>query len=147
MNTRILQVFQYRGVQIASAAMLAVLIFILGTAAWQAQAQTALPPVLPEDPANPTALAGPHTCAVEFVAVWPNRVVLRCTVPVGNIVFDFAIATDAAHSAQANRMLVLMNTAYALNVPLHIYYYDTSADNPPGCNTGTCRRLEALYLQ
>ncbi len=128
--------------RILTAVLLAVLIFGLSSK-WQAQAESPLP----ADPDGQSATVGPINCSVEFVAVFTNRVVVRCTVPVETIIFDFAIATDPTNSQQANRMLVLLNTAYALNTPVFLYYSNNSGDNPPGCLTNTCRRLESLYVQ
>lgn len=106
----------------------------------------AQPPMSPSDvPGAPTA--GPYTCTIEFIAVFNNRVVLRCVEPQpSTIIFDYAFPTDYANSAQANRLLTLMNTAYALGKQVNLYYLPDESSNPPGCSITTCRRLDGIYL-
>ena len=101
-----------------------------------------LPAAAPEEPS-----AGPVTCTINFIAVFNNRVVLRCVEPLpSTVIFDFAAPIDTANSAKTNRYLTLLNTAYALGKQVHFYYLSDSTSNPPGCITGTCRRLDGLYL-
>ncbi len=146
MTTKVRQkIFHSLNFRLIAASLLAALVF-LGMAAWQARAQTT-PPVLPAAaPEEPSA--GPITCTIGFVAVFNNRVVLRCVEPLpSTIIFDFAAPTDAANSAQTNRYLTLLNTAYALGKQVKFYYISDSGSNPPGCQTTTCRRLDGLYIE
>ena len=84
-------------------------------------------------------------CQVDSVAVFQDRIHIRCNPANGNIAF-FAHATDTAHAQDANRMLVLANTAYALGKSVYADYIDDPAFNPSGCQISDCRLLTAITL-
>jgi hypothetical protein len=130
----------------SAGALLIVLVLVLGGAAWQAQAQTPPPGLVPESP--DASLAGPHECPISHIAATQDYVRVQCLYSLpSTIIFNFAIAADAAHSLTANRYLTLLNTAYALNQSVYVYYSTDSANNPPGCLVSTCRAIEGVMLQ
>jgi len=86
--------------------------------------------------------ASPFLCTVNNVAVFDNRIHIRCNPADGSIAY-FAYATN---SPNANRFLALANTAYALGDKLFVYYYTNSTQNPPGCQTGDCRGFYGLSM-
>lgn len=90
-----------------------------------------------------------HTCTIADIGVHTNRIHVRCTTaPSGYTgIFWFASALDSATSAQSNRFLVLLNTAYALGKPATISFDTDSAHNPPGCQTSDCRKLLSIDLE
>ncbi len=87
------------------------------------------------------------TCTIGDVSVFEDRIHVRCTnsTTVGaNYVYYFAFPTDSLHAATANRFLVLLNTAYALNKQISIRFYSDSASNPVNCNVSDCRQITWL---
>jgi hypothetical protein len=97
------------------------------------------------DPAAPEATSSTFTCNINQVAVWENRIHVRCSPANGNIAY-FAYATDPLHGAQANRYLALADTAYALGHRLVVGYWSDSMANPPSCNANDCRKITALTM-
>lgn len=89
-----------------------------------------------------------HTCNIVQIGVEANRIHVRCTTaPSGySNIFWFASALDSATAAQSNRLLVMMNTAYALGKPMLIGFDTNAANNPPGCQTNDCRKLLIIDL-
>jgi hypothetical protein len=84
------------------------------------------------------ALADSTTCTPANVAVFSNRIHVKCSASVAGGIWFFALSTsDAAHT---NRMLTLFTTALASGRPLHIDYNpSTTAGTSLGCQSGDCR--------
>lgn len=104
------------------------------------QAQELLKPDAPEE------VDATHGCAVDNVAVFETRIHLHCSSPATGGISYFAYATDSAHAANANRFLVIANSAYALGDHVVVFYSTDAALNPPGCNTGDCRSFSGLSM-
>jgi len=79
------------------------------------------------------------------VAIFSNRIHVKCEVPNGSIGFFAYPLTDAK---QANRILSLLLTAEAANDRIVVSYdaSDTSG-TAFGCQSGDCRTIQAIYLQ
>jgi hypothetical protein len=92
-----------------------------------------------------TADASRFFCQVDSVAVYEDRIHIRCNPGDGDINF-FAHATDSVNAQNADRMLVLANTAYALGKSVYADYIDDPAQNPSGCQVSNCRQLIAITL-
>lgn len=75
------------------------------------------------------------------------RVVVSCATPPGVLLSSFAIeiGTTATTAANANRYLVLLNTAMALGKTVTIFFDINQGDNPAGCQAD-CRRITGLRL-
>ena len=84
-------------------------------------------------------------CDPNQVAVWEDRMHIRCSPGDGDIAY-FAYAIDPLHSQQANRLLALADTAYAIGHRVWVNYYTDSEQNPPGCLISNCRRISALSM-
>lgn len=84
-------------------------------------------------------------CIISNILVTTDRIHVRCTTAVAGIQY-YAIHSDAAHSLMANRYLVALNTAFALNKPVDLWYDGLSSLNPPGCGTSDCRLLTGVIL-
>jgi hypothetical protein len=106
----------------------------------------------PDEPA-----ANPHPCTIANIAVYENRIHVRCVDPVALVktatpltfymVYYFAAPGDADNMIETNRYLTLLNTAYALNKTV-LVGYDTFADlNPDGCLIDDCRGINSLILE
>ncbi len=87
--------------------------------------------------------ASPFTCTIANVAVYENRIHVKC-VPGDGAIFYFAYAVDSAHSSTANRMLATANSAYAVGDKLVVWYDSNSSHNPPGCLVSDCRLMVGL---
>ncbi|MCJ7534810.1 MAG: hypothetical protein WA997_17305 [Anaerolineales bacterium] len=87
--------------------------------------------------------ASPFNCTISNVAVYINRMHVKC-VPGDGVILYFAYATDSANSSTANRLLAIANSAYAVGDRLTVWYYPSSSDNPPGCQVNDCRKLAGL---
>ncbi len=98
-----------------------------------------------ERPLSPDAAA--RNCTISNLYVTDNRWHVRCTTALPAGVYYFAIENDAAHKIQADRMLVLANTAYALSKPIEVWYETSTASNPTGCLTSDCRRLSGVVVK
>ena len=88
------------------------------------------------------ASAAETTCTPSNLAVFDNRVHVKCAESVGGIQY-FAIST--ADSAKAARVLSVINSAIVTGRPLFIYYdpADTSGDSI-GCQSNDCRIIDAI---
>jgi hypothetical protein len=117
----------------------------IGTAAWQAHAQTSNPTIVPNDPNSPQG--GPFQCNIANIAVFSSRIHVFCAakVPNTNIQY-FAAPGDSAHMIATNRFLMMLNTAYALGKPVYLYYLDDPANNPAGCNANDCRAIDWMFI-
>ena len=107
-------------------------------------AQEDLNKSMPSFPNAPDAIS--FKCTVDNVAAFENRIHLRCNNPYNTTIYYFAYPTDSAHTATANQILAIANTAFALGKPVWVYFNSSSADNPPGCNTGDCRGLVGVSM-
>ena len=117
----------------------------LGSKIWLAQAQTNDVVPLNNDPNAPTA--GPHQCNIDNIAVFDNRIHVKCLSPVPSTsIRYFAASGDSEHMIATNRFLMLLNTAYALGKPVYVHYFGDSVDNIAGCNVGDCRTIEWMYI-
>ena len=78
-------------------------------------------------------------CTPEEVAVFANRIHVRCAAAVGGVSF-FAVPTvDAPHAA---RMLSLLSTAHVAGRTLNLTYEtDANAGSSFGCAQNDCRLL------
>jgi hypothetical protein len=107
---------------------------------------------MPAQPAplilSPDAPETADTCIIAYIFAEPAAFRVQCTQPVpATVIFSFAIPIESISSQGANRMAALITTAYALGKPVTIYFTDNIANNPIGCVTSTCRRLDYLYIQ
>jgi hypothetical protein len=131
---------------IAAAAFVAVFVLYFGGAAWRAQAQSPQPGPPPEAAEVPDTVIGPHTCDIQYVGVFVDAVRVECKAPYpSSIIWQFAPPTDPAQSLTTNRMMTIMNTAFALNKPIIIYFYNEQTYNPSGC-TFVCRKIYSIYM-
>ena len=103
-------------------------------------AQAAPPPFKPAAPADA------RNCIIAAVYVIPSLIVVNCTTPQPADVYWYAIHGDAAHAREANRYLVLLNTAWSLNQDVQLFYNADSTANPPGCLAADCRMLTGVWL-
>jgi hypothetical protein len=96
----------------------------------------------PGDSSGPVepAAQGWASCTIENVAVYPQRVHVKCVPPVPTNIYYLAVpTTNAAHSA---RMLSVLSTALVAGRPLDVLYDpDNTSNLPPGCLVGDCRLL------
>jgi len=88
-----------------------------------------------------------RSCVISDIFASESRIHVRCTTASPANIFYFAINGDSAHQNFANRALVLLNTAYALNKPVWVAYDTETSANPPGCQTGDCRALVQILIQ
>jgi hypothetical protein len=74
-----------------------------------------------------------------------NRVYVQCknTTDTGLSSFAIAIGTTPGN---ANRYLVVMNTALALGKTLTVFYDINPNNNPLGCQPADCRKITGLLL-
>jgi hypothetical protein len=91
-------------------------------------------------------VGGPFTCTIGNIATFSNRIHVFCSNAVPPLPQYFAAWGDSAHALATNRFLTLLNTAYALGKPVHIYYFDDPGQNPTGCNTNDCRGIDWIYI-
>jgi hypothetical protein len=89
---------------------------------------------------------GGRNCIITEILVATDRIHVKCTTAQPAGVVWYAIHSDAAHARDANRYLVLLNTAWALNQDIYLWYNDSSAANPPGCAAASCRMLTGVFL-
>ena len=88
------------------------------------------------------ASAAETTCTPSNLAVFDNRIHVKCAESVGGIQF-FALST--ADSAKAARVLSVINSAIVTGRPLFIFYdpADTSGASI-GCQSNDCRIIDAI---
>ena len=76
-----------------------------------------------------------------------NRILVSCANSTGGLSsFASAIGTTATTTGNANRYLVLLNTAMALGKTVTIFFDINSAANPIGCQSADCRKITGLVL-
>ena len=110
-------------------------------AAFDAPSISARP--VPFDPAAPTEY---HKCAPIEVAVYPERIHVRCSAPgpPGNIYFFALGTTDSSHTA---RVLSILSMAHVASQNLGITYDagDISGEDI-GCLSGDCRLIQIVNM-
>lgn len=95
--------------------------------------------------ASAPALADSASCTPANVAVYPNRIHVKCSASVAGGIWYFALSTsDAAHT---NRTLSLLTTALAGGRPLSIDYNpSTTAGTAIGCLSSDCRLINWVAM-
>jgi hypothetical protein len=117
---------------------------ILGTNAARSQVQAA-PPL----PGAGLTEDDWHTCKITEVAVFPDRIHVSCSeyyVDDTSDVYYFAAPADSQHALTTNRLLTLLNSAYALGNGVYLNLDPDETANPPGCETYDCRLLKGVIL-
>ena len=84
-----------------------------------------------------------HYCYLNSVAVYDVRIHVRCTLSDDGISY-FAIETTRENEMLINRVMAIALTEMSMDRPVYVYYDPISSNNPPGCNTGDCRKLIAI---
>ena len=107
-----------------------------------AQAAPSLDESFPE-PQNPDA--DYRACTIDDIYVYSTHIQVRCTTAQPAGVNYYRYYGDAAHSLTANRWLVLLNTALALNKTVHMRYL-TTGTKPSWCGTD-CRILDDMWIK
>jgi hypothetical protein len=82
-------------------------------------------------------------CDINQVAIFDNRAHIRCANPENGIAY-FAVANTPENQSFINRVMAIGLTNMSMNRSVWVFYETLSSSNPPGCNTGDCRKLEAL---
>jgi hypothetical protein len=95
------------------------------------------------EPAAPDAVR--NNCIISNILVSTDRIHVRCTTAYLGIEY-YAISSNAVNARNANRFLVVLNTAYALGKPVDVWYNSLSSANPPNCLASNCRLLEAVII-
>lgn len=95
--------------------------------------------------AGAPALADSASCTPSSVAVFSNRIHVKCSASVAGGIWYFALSTsDAAFS---NRTLTLLTTALAGGRTLSIDYNpSTTAGTGIGCQSGDCRLINWIAM-
>lgn len=119
----------------------------LATGNQPASAQSVDDPVAPVAPVDLAAPEGEFWCTISNVAVYGNRIHVYCPASVGVIDYFAYPLTSAEESRQANRFLVILNTALSLGKRVYVYYDSSFKSNPPGCATANCRLLTGLLIE
>jgi len=126
-------------------ALLVIPLLLGGLLLLSRQAQAA-----PDEPA-----ANPHTCTIAQIAVLENRIHVRCTnvltifrpAPLPSLsIYYFAAAGDEEHMINTNRYLTILNTAFALGIPVDIGWLSDSESNPEGCLADDCRGISSVGI-
>lgn len=86
------------------------------------------------------------TCIPEQVAVFSNRMHVRCSNSPGSGIYFFAYPIKESPGYMANRWIAVSQSALALNKTLVVHYNSDSNYNPAGCWTKDCRLLTGLVL-
>jgi len=73
-----------------------------------------------------------------------NRIYVSCANPTG-VISSFASALGGTNAGNANRYLVMLNTAVALGKTVKVFYDINSTHNPLGCQAD-CRKITGLEL-
>lgn len=80
-------------------------------------------------------------CYLDNVAAFENRIHIRCTTAAFDDVKYFAIENTRENEELISRVMAISLTNMTMNWPVWVYYEASSSYNPPGCNTGDCRKL------
>ena len=98
------------------------------------------------DPQHPDSTY--RVCTIDDIYVHTTYIHVKCTTPdPAPTVYYYAYNGDAANSLTANRYLVLLNTALALNKQVHFRYSDLAFIPPSWCPSTTCRILDGLWIK
>jgi len=89
---------------------------------------------------------GTLLCSIDQVNVFSNHIHVHCTTATPTGVSFFAFPTDSANAAEANRILMLANTAFSLGNSLGVGYDDDVTHNVSGC-LGDCRNIVWVSLR
>ena len=96
-------------------------------------------------PLNPDSTY--RLCTISDIYVVDTHIHVRCTTPdPAPNVYYYSYYGDAAHSLIANRFLVLLNTALALNKNVNLRY-STIISPPSWCPIFDCRLLVDMWIQ
>lgn len=98
---------------------------------------------------NSSINAGPFDCTIANLAVFTNRIHVKCTTTVlvgTDYVQYFSAPGDSANALSTNRFLMMLNTAYAMGKHVALYYIMDSTQNPTGCNFWDCRKIDWMYI-
>ncbi len=99
--------------------------------------------------------ANPHICTISQVAALEDRIHVRCTnpliidrpVPLPDLqIYYFAAAADEDNMITTNRYLTILNTAFALNIPVDVGWRSGSENNPPNCLADDCRGITSVGI-
>ena len=74
-----------------------------------------------------------------------NRIYVQCANSPGGGLSSFASAVGT-NGGNANRYLVMLNTAMALGKTVTVFYDQNYTNNPIGCQSINCRTLTGLVL-
>lgn len=107
-----------------------------------AQAAEELPPM---DPAAPDTWIW-RSCTILEIFVNESRAHVECTTAEPAGVWYYAMPADD-DPAYVNRVLAILNTAYALGDPVLITYDTVTSHNPPGCLVSDCRALKQIRIR
>jgi hypothetical protein len=89
-------------------------------------------------------------CNINMVSIFDNRAHIRCSNPPtedGDLIYYFAVETTSENEMLINRMVAISLTNLAMNRYVWVLYETSASDNPPGCNTGDCRKLYSVGAQ
>ena len=86
----------------------------------------------------------PRWKSTEMTIPVENRIYVSCANSPGGGIFSFASAIGT-NPGNANRYLVMLNTAVALGKTVSIFYDISTVNNPIGCQSD-CRKLTGLVL-
>ena len=116
---------------------------LTGTTLGMAQAQTK--PTVANFPCTISSIATVQVVEATNIPE-EDRIYVSCAIPAeGNLSF-FSSAVAGTNAGNANRYLVVLNTAVALGKTVTVYYDRNSANNPVGCQSFNCRKLTGLVL-
>lgn len=107
------------------------------------------PPMGPTMAQDAPAMApeGLFWCTVTDLWSLTTAVGVNCSEVSGGI-YQFAYPNASlADSRQADRFLVIANTALVLNKRIWLGYNDSAAATPPGCSTSSCRRVTSMLIE
>ena len=91
------------------------------------------------DGATPAAAATAR-CQPDEVAVWPNRIHVRCESAIGGVLYFAVPVSDAPHAA---RMLSLISTAVVAGRTMLVIYEPSDTSGVAlGCPANNCRLLQ-----
>jgi len=124
-----------------------VVLVILMAASFLAGAGSRDKPIHAQELTAPTPAGGPLPCTITEIYVTEGRIHVQCTPGVDIITYFAYPSASGAESRQANRYLVMLNTAYAFGKPVTLWYDDDASANPAGCQTWDCRRITGMVIQ
>lgn len=88
----------------------------------------------------PSAQAAIARCQPDEVAVWPNRIHVRCEAAIGGVLYFIVPVSDAPHAA---RMLSVISTAVVAGRSMLLTYEPSDTSGVAlGCPANNCRVLQ-----